>query len=69
MIAVAVAATIGLAPLALLEGPSAVAASTPSSSLNLSDNPVLATNSNGYSIQEGGTSLSRVAVTDHVAAK
>ena len=73
MIAVAVAAGLGLAPLALLEGSSALAASSstgsPSSSLDLSNNPVLATDTNGYSIQEGGSNLSRVSVTDHVAAK
>ena len=59
-------------PLALLEGSSALAESSasgsPSSSLNLSPNPVLASDLNGYSIQEGGTNLSRVPVSDHVAA-
>jgi len=35
---------------------------------NLSGNPILATGLSGYSIQEGGSDLTRVAVTDHVAA-
>jgi len=35
---------------------------------NLSDNPILATNSAGYSIQEGGTGLKRVSVSGHDVA-
>ena len=41
---------------------------SPSDPLNRSPNPVLATHSHGYSIQEGGTNLQRVSVADHVAA-
>lgn len=66
---VAVLAATALAPLSVLTGPAAVAASSPSSSLNRSVNPILANNMTGYSIQEGGSGLTRVAVTDHVAAK
>ena len=62
----ATAATV--VPLTLLVGQAAQAASTPSSSLDLSDNPVLASTMAGYSVQEGGSGLSRVSVTDHVAA-
>jgi len=39
-----------------------------SNALNESPNPVLAANSQGYSIQEGATGLQRVSITDHVAA-
>lgn len=47
--------------------PTALAGS-PTSALDLSPNPRLATSLQGYSIQEGGTGLQRVSVTDHVAA-
>ena len=67
--------TLSLATVAMLVPVAAFAATTytqstgsPSSSLDLSPNPVLASGLNGYSIQEGGTGLQRVAVSDHVAA-
>ena len=67
--------TISLATAATLVPVAAFAATThsqtsgsPSSTLDLSPNPVLTSGLNGYSVQEGGTGLQRVAVSDHVAA-
>ena len=72
MIAIALTTGLGLVPVALLTNSSAMAEASvtgsPASTQNLSDNPTLATDANGYSIQEGGKNLSRVAITDHVAA-
>jgi hypothetical protein len=49
-------------------GSASAATGTGNDPANLSPNPVLASSSTGYSVQEGGTSPARVAVTDHVAA-
>jgi Polysaccharide lyase len=48
--------------------PALAATGSPSSPQNLSDNPILAANSTGWSVVEGGSAVSRVAVTDHTAA-
>jgi hypothetical protein len=54
--------------LVLLATPALAASGSPSDPANLSDNPVLAANLNGWSINTGGSLLTRVAVGDHVAA-
>lgn len=51
-----------------LAGPALAATGSPASPDNLSDNPVLATNANGWSIREGGSAVTRVAVSTHVTA-
>ncbi len=56
------------APLAIVSSaPANAATGTPTSSLNLSNNPRLARSTTGYSIQEGGSNLTRISVS-HVAA-
>ena len=62
------AVSAAVAPLVILSAQHAEASSTESSPLNLSDNPILAQNANGYSIQEGARRPSRVSVTNHTAA-
>jgi hypothetical protein len=49
--------------------PALAATGSPTSSQNLSANPVLADGTSGYRIVQGGSSLRRVSITDHVAAK
>lgn len=53
----------------LVATPAEAAAGSPSNALNQSPNPILATDIEGYSIQEGATGLQRVSLTDHVVAK
>jgi hypothetical protein len=60
--------TASSAALVAIAGPAAAATGSPSDPANLSDNPILATNLNGWVINVGGSALTRVAVTDHVAA-
>jgi len=48
--------------------PALAATGSPASPQNLSNNPVLASNASGWSVVEGGSSVSRVSVTDHIAA-
>src|SRR6476660_6504664 len=62
---VAVGLAVGFA---LPGSPAEAATGSPSSALNLSPNPILQSSSQGYSIQEGGTGLQRVAVADHSSA-
>lgn len=48
--------------------PALAAGGSPASPQNLSDNPALASNATGWSIVTGGSSVSRVSVSDHVVA-
>ncbi len=48
--------------------PALAATGSPGSPLNRSNNPVLATNTAGWQIIEGGSGVSRVSATDHVGA-
>ena len=67
-LAVTVVAACLTAGLALTWLPAEAASGSPADALNRSPNAVLATGSQGYSIQEGGTSLERVPIVDHGAA-
>lgn len=65
MTVAAASLTIGLA---VTWSPAEAASGSPVHALNLSPNPMLATGSQGYSVQEGGTAIQRVPVQDHGAA-
>jgi hypothetical protein len=62
------ALVLALAGVAAVATPALAGTGSPSSPLNLSDNPILASNATGWSIVVGGSSVSRVSVTDHAAA-
>lgn len=65
---VGVAVALAMAGGVAVAAPALAATGSPSSPLNRSDNPILATGTTGWSTVEGGSAVSRVTVTDHAAA-